>query len=123
MIFGIIRGFLGEFGRVVLDFYLANSLSINSLVLVYGLFIFFSRQNYLAIWRKILLKIGFDPEKQNQKLKISKPLYEKIDWKEIANSIWFPFITAPGKWNLKVKNEKNLKVLFSLENIQNLLSK
>ena len=122
MIFGIIRGFLGEFGRVVLDLYLANSLSINSLVLMYGLFIFFSRRNYLAIWQKILLKIGFDQEKQNRKLKIRKSLYEEIDWQKICESIWFPFITAPGKWNLKVKNEKNLKDLFSLENIRNLLS-
>jgi hypothetical protein len=122
MIFGIIRGFLGEFGRAVLDFYLANSLIVNSLILIYGLFIFFSRQNYLAIWRKILLKVGFDPEKQNHKLKISKSLYEEIDWQEISSSIWFPFITAPGNWSFKVKNEKILKVLFSLENIRNLLS-
>jgi hypothetical protein len=122
MIFGIIRGFLGEFGRVVLDFYLANSLSINSLVLIYGLFIFFSRRNYLAIWQRTLFNIGFDPEKQNHKLKISKSLYKKIDWQEISNSIWFPFITAPGKWNLELKNEKSLKILFSIENIRNLLS-
>lgn len=122
MIFGIIRGFLGEFGRVVLDFYSANSLCINSLVLLYGLFVYFSRRNYLAIWRKILLNIGFDPEKQNHKLKINKSLYEEIDWQEISSSIWFLFITVPGKWNLKVKNEKNLKALFSQENIQNLLS-
>lgn len=122
MILGIIRGFLGNVGQIMLDFYMLNSLWINSLVLFYGLLVFLARQNYNRIWYRLLLEIGFDPSKPEKKLKITKTIYEKINWKSVVSSSKIPFISLPGKWTLIPKNLQKLQEIFDLENLKKLLN-
>ncbi len=115
MIFGIIRGFLGEFGRAVLDFYLANSLIINAIILAYGFLVFVGHRNYYFALKVIMKEIGLgsrsDFEKKKQK--ISKSTIKKIEWENVNKSIKLPFISIPKKWSLVLCNEKFLRKEFT----------
>jgi hypothetical protein len=123
LIFAFIRSLIGSVGRAIMDFYIANSLLINSIILLYALLVFFARRNYYFILNTILLeagvvetgKVGF------KKSKLSKSDFEKIDWDLVKNRIKFPFLALPKKWTMKLVTKNELVKQFCLENVNELV--
>lgn len=123
MIFAFIRGYIGGFGRALMDFYIANSFVINGLLLFYALLVFIAQRNYLFILKKIFLALGLIKEGEKNKLvrKVSAADYQRISWDELRKGVWFPFIAAPGKWTFCVFSLRYLTSEFSLEKINSFI--
>ena len=124
MIFAFVRSLIGNFGRSLMDFYIQNSLIINSLVLLYGLIVFISRRNYYVILEKLIIELkGKNPkfEKSGVK-KINQEEYQSIAWGAVKKKIKFPLFAAPKKWGLKRPSIIKLKEEFSIETLNSLLS-
>ncbi len=117
----IIRSFIGQWGGRILDFYVANSLWINGLILLYFVVIVFARRNY----RHIIISLVLDlKEKYGNQLKgenpkqISKQLTRlDIPWDEALKASSFPFVTPPGGFRPYLKNEKTFNKLLSNETL------
>ena len=56
MVGPFLEAIMGDAGRAILYFYQANELIINSIILVYGLFMFLCWNNLLRIYRFLSLK-------------------------------------------------------------------
>ena len=124
MIFAFVRSLIGNFGRSLMDFYIQNSLIINSIVLLYGLIIFIGRRNYFVILEKLIIELkGKNPkfEKSGVK-KINQKEYQSIAWDAVKKGVKFPLFTAPKKWGLKRTTIIKLKEEFNLEILNSLLS-
>lgn len=119
MIDFIIRSSIGKFGRFLLDFYIANSLAINSLILGYALIVFISKKNYLFALERIIIELGLLKEGEKEKLtrKANSNDYNGLQWNKVQKGIWFPFISEPNKWNFRFCTTNYLKSEFSLEKI------
>ncbi len=111
MIDMLVRSFLGGFGGKVLDFYQANSLLINSLVLLYALLLILSRRAY----NRILLKLTADLLASNEdvfkkkSLTSLKKMIARMDlpWDSALSQTWFPLLTPPGKLFPFLKNKES----------------
>ena len=53
----MVRGFLGEWGQALLNFYQQNSVWINALLLLYFLIVIFSQNNYKHTLASLILAI------------------------------------------------------------------
>ena len=116
MIYAIIRSTLGEVGRAILDFYIANSLYINSLVLCYGLIVVLALQSYAMGLRQVTTEL----EKSGKKMyKYSLRELQKVlnsssfPWVKIQHSFWFPLITSPRRFLVFPKNLNSMKMIFT----------
>lgn len=117
MIFAFIRSLLGEFGRAILDFYIENSLLINSIIVVYGICVVFAHRSYTLTLEKIKSILGVE-NKEIGSEKIKKMIDKsKMDWEEVHSVSRFPFIAVPGKIWLQIRNTNTLQQLFSRENL------
>ncbi len=108
-----------------MDFYIANSLIINSVILLYAFVIFLSRRNYFFILNIILREIGiYDEEKKAIKKKqISNTDFMNINWDSVKSRVKFPFITLPKQWSLVILTKKQtLERHYSREKINLLLN-
>lgn len=116
MIFAFIRSLLGEFGRAILDFYIENSLLINSIIVVYGICVVFAHRSYTLTLEKIKNILGVENEIGSEKINklIDK---SKMDWEEVHSVSRFPFIAIPGRIWLQIRNTDTLQRLFSHENL------
>jgi len=125
LIFAFVRSLIGNFGRRLMDFYIQNSLLINSLVLLYGLVVFISRRNYFVILEKLILEIKSKNPKFEKSVikKISKRDYESISWETVRGEIKFPLFAAPKKWKLCVSSEKKIQEEFTIDVINNMLAR
>ena len=94
MIDYIIRGVLGEYGRIILDFWLDNNLLVSSILLAYGIFIIISNKNLQKMAKKGYELLGKEDWSDNE---LTEILNEKdIDfWNTIQESSRFPFISLP----------------------------
>jgi hypothetical protein len=115
----IVRSFIGEWGQSALDFYLANSLWINGLILLYFLIIIFARRNYRFIIISLVEDLkgeygnqlkGENPNQISRKLKRLD-----IPWEKALNTSSFPFVTPPGGFRPYLKNEETFHKLLSNE--------
>lgn len=125
MIFAFVRSLIGSIGRLIMDFYIANSLIINSVILLYAFVIFLSRRNYFFILNIILREIGiYDEEKKAIKKKqISNSDFMNIKWDSVKSRVKFPFITLPKQWSLVILIKKQtLERHYSREKINLLLN-
>lgn len=125
MIFAFVRSLIGSIGRLIMDFYIANSLIINSVILLYAFVIFLSRRNYFFILNIILREIGiYDEEKKAIKKKqISNSDFMNINWDSVKSRVKFPFITLPKQWSLVILTKKQtLERHYSREKINLLLN-
>lgn len=126
MIYAFIRSYIGGLGRAIMDFYIANSLFINAIVLIYALFVYFSHMSYYSAYRSVLEMLGFNPEKptksQKEKLFKGKVDFSGIDWTAARQAFRFPFIAAPRAVLIRLKTNTTLQKLFSEEKIKALLS-
>ena len=119
MIYAMVRSMIGVFGRALMDFYVANSLVINGLILGYALIVFISQRNYYFALERIIVELGLIKEGEKNKLirKVNTNDYTKLQWDKVRKGIWFPFISEPKKWTFKFCTTNYLKSEFSLEKI------
>jgi hypothetical protein len=119
MIYAFIRAYIGGFGRALMDFYIANSLVINGLILGYALIVFISQRNYYFALERIIIELGIIKEGEKNKLirKVNSTDYSGLQFDKVRKGIWFPFISEPKKWTFKFCTANYLKSEFSLEKI------
>jgi len=125
LIFAFVRSLIGSIGRLIMDFYISNSLIINSVILLYAFVIFLSRRNYFFILNIILREIGiYDEEKKTIKKKqISNSDFMNINWESVKSRVKFPFITLPKQWSLVLLSKKQtIERHYSREKINLLLN-
>jgi hypothetical protein len=114
-----VRSFIGDFGGKLLDFYLEYSLVINGIILLYFLFVVLGRRNYRFILNSVFkfLKNNhsrlFTKKNPDNLVRLLKGI--DIPWLEILDTSKFPILTPPGSFRLYIKNNKNIKKLYSEE--------
>lgn len=127
MIDAFIRSILGNWGNVLLDFYIANSLWINGIILLYALLVVLAHRNYKRITSSVLLflneKYGSQLQKKGKGSLVQMVKKARIPWNEILKKSWIPFITPPGSIRLYLSNEKTIDKLLPLEKIAELTQK
>jgi len=100
MIRSFIEAMLGDFGRQILYFYEANAVLINSLVLVYGLFMFLSWNNLVRVYRFLIVEVAKtvhlsdDLNKKSSAKRIRGAI--KVPWEKAVGAAPFPFIGRLG---------------------------
>jgi hypothetical protein len=119
MIYAFIRNYIGGFGRALMDFYVANSLVINGLILGYALIVFMSHRNYLYAIEKIIIELGLIKSGEKTKLvrKVNSTDLSRLQWDKVSKNIWFPFISEPKKLTFRFFTDKYLKLEFTQEKI------
>ncbi len=119
MIYAFIRNYIGSFGRALMDFYVANSLAINGLILAYALIVFLAHRNYFYAIDRIIIELGLIKQGEKNKLvrKVNSTDLSKVQWGKIRRSIWFPFISEPKKWTFKFFSADYLRSEFSQDTI------
>lgn len=123
LIFAFVRSLIGSVGRAIMDFYLANSLIINSIVLFYGLLVFIGRRNYSYILHLALSEAGIYDSEESRflKKKLSRQDYEKIDWAAVRKQARIPYFVLPKKWLLVFTSEDQLTKKIQLDEINSLI--
>lgn len=114
---GIIQGFIGEWGIKVSDWYYANSLWINGVLLFYALMIYIAWKNYQTV-TDFLLKTIIDEISPNMKTwsksEISKNLKRiEIPWEDARRKAIIPLFAKSGSY---------LPRLISIDQIKNAYS-
>ena len=127
MIDAFIRSILGNWGNVLLDFYIANSLWINGIILLYALLVVLAHRNYKQITSSVVLflneKYGSQLQKKGKGSLVQMVKKARIPWNVILKKSWIPFITPPGSIRLYLSNEKTIDKLLPLEKIADLTQK
>ena len=116
MVYAFIRVFIGGLGRAILDFYVANSLYINAIILAYALCVVLANQSYSLGLRQIKMEL----EKSDKKLykfslrELQKSLNSRsFPWVQVQHSFWFPLIISPHRFLVFPKNLNSLKMIFT----------
>jgi len=123
-IYAFIRGYIGGFGRMLMDFYIANSFVINAIILVYGACVYLAHISYLKAYRFILTALGLKLDNLPKgktgysKLKLD---FEKVNWKQARQTYWFPLISHPKSIGVSLKTNATLRKLFSQEKLKLML--
>ena len=119
MVYAFIRNYIGGFGRALMDFYVANSLVINGLILVYALLVFLAHRNYFYAIERIIVELGLIKQGEKNKLvrKVNSTDLSNLQWDKVRKNIWFPFISEPKKWTFKFFSADYLRSEFSQETI------
>ena len=125
MIFGFIRSTLGTFGNVLLDFYIANSIWINGLILLYALLVVLSRRSF-DLSRQLLLsslqsQYGNQLQKKGPGSVLKTLKKTNIPWKEALGRTSIPFLTPPGSIRIYPKNLETFQKFVPLEKLAELL--
>lgn len=127
MIDAFVRSILGDWGSVALDFYIANSLWINGIILVYALLVVLSHRNFKRVTRNVLSflheKYGSQLQKKGKGSLVQMMKKANIPWDDILNRKWNPFLTPPGSIRLFLNNQKSIEKLLPLEKIAELIKK
>ena len=121
----MVRSMIGVFGRALMDFYIANSLVINGLILGYALIVYISQRNYFFALERIIVELGLIKEGEKNKLirKVNSSDYTRLKWDMVRKGIWFPFISEPKKWTFRFCTTNYLKSEFSLDKINQFIKK
>lgn len=122
MIYAFIRGYIGGFGRMLLDFYEANSFVINAIVLAYGACVYLAHISYLKVYRRILETLGIkldDSVKSNYSFR--KEDYASLDWDAMRRSYFFPLVSEPRSFLVRLKTNPVIRRLFEEEKIRGML--
>jgi hypothetical protein len=119
MIDALVRKFLGTAGSGFLDFYMQYSLWINALLFTYAVLVIFARRNYAQVVQHILA--GFFEEYGNTLSKKSPKeirtllLKWKIPWENGIQAGWFPFISPPQGFLLRLKSDRTFQKIFTID--------
>lgn len=119
MIDAFVRSFLGEWGGALLDFYLANSLWINALLLLYAGVVVFARRNYwqtlAAILSNLQERYGESLQKKTRAELKSLLQMGELPWDKLLEGQWFPFIAVPKGFLIRIRNRETLQQLFNAD--------
>jgi len=122
MIYAFIRGYIGGFGRMLLDFYEANSFVINAIILAYGACVYLAHISYLKAYRRILESLGIKLEGSvKSNYSIRKEGYASLDWDAMRRSYFFPLVCEPRSFLVRFKTNPVLRNLFTEEKIRGML--
>ena len=96
MVGPFIEAIMGEVGRAILYFYRDNSLIINSIVLIYGLFMFVCWNNLLRVYRFLIVEVAKDAHLSDDlnRKKSNKKIRDIIGvpWEKAVEASPFPFV-------------------------------
>lgn len=96
MVRAIIESFMGPTFVRVLQFYEANSLIINSVVLLYGVVIFLSWASLLNIRKRLIAAMVHDMQQRpdiHPQTKTKRVLREiEIPWEAVVSQMKYPFV-------------------------------
>lgn len=124
MIYAFIRGYIGGFGRILMDFYIAHSFVLNAIILFYGSCVYLAHISYLKTYRRILemlgVKIDNDGKGKTTRARASLD-YNRVNWENAGQAYWFPLISPPRSFGVRLKTHAALRKLFSEENIKHML--
>jgi hypothetical protein len=125
MIITFIRSTLGTFGSALLDFYVANSIWINGLILLYALLVALSRRSFDLSRQLLLSSLQSQYGKQFQKNRpgsVLKTLKNtSVPWEEALQRTSIPFMTPPGSIRIYPKNLETFQKFVPLEKLAELL--
>lgn len=116
MVGPFLEAIMGDVGRAILYFYQANELVINVIVLVYGVFMFYSWNNLLRIYRFLIVEmaksahLSEDLNRKKSNKKIRKII--GVPWDKAVEVSPFPYIARIGALIPKRKTVENLQLLF-----------
>jgi len=124
MVYAFIRSLIGSFGRALIDFYIQNSLWINTIILIYALLVVFAHRNYFVVLQQIFMQIRSSNEKYLKEgiVRVSPSDYGKIDWDEIRRSMKFPLVSKPKSWGIKWLNRTFLEREFDINKLNEFLT-
>ena len=111
MVGPFLEALMGDAGRAILYFYQANELIINSIILMYGLFMFLSWNNLLRIYRFLIVEMAksahlsdeLNRKKSNKKIR----KIIGIPWEKAIEISPFPYIARIGAL---IPKERQLKI-------------
>jgi hypothetical protein len=115
MINVMVRGFLGEWGQAILNFYQQNSTWINAIILLYFFIVIVSQRNYKQTLADLIAAIENKYPGQFEK-KTSKEIArilskKEIPWHAVLSASKWPFIATPRQFYPRARNETSLKKL------------
>lgn len=116
MVGPFLEAIMGEVGRAILYFYRDNALILNTIILIYGLFMFAAWQNLVRIYRFLIVEMARDAhlseelnrKKSNQKLR----KIIGVPWEKAIDQSPFPYIARLGALVPKRKTVENLQQMF-----------
>lgn len=127
MIYAFIRGILGTSGDIILDFYIANGLWINTLILLYGVLVMLARRSFILCQQLLVSSILSQYSQQFERKKTSSILKilqgASMPWEQALKTSIFPFVAPPGSIRIYPKNLRTLQRLMPLEKLAELLTK
>ena len=123
----VVRSFLGQWGSAALDFYIANSLWINLVLVAYLILLIWSQRTYKLILAQIITNLLKEHGSQLAEKKPAALLKilakSKFGWESLRKINQFPLIASPKSSWPRIKNEQTLQALFSPEKLANLMGK
>lgn len=119
MIDSLVRRFLGTAGSGLLDFYLQNSLWINLVFFIYAMLVVFARRNYFQVEDRLLtafIQEHGDKLARKSRDEIRALLMKwNIPWGSGMQAGWFPFISTPQGFLLRMKCEETFQKIFPID--------
>jgi len=119
MIDVMVRGFLGEWGQAILNFYQQNSVWINAILLLYFMIVILSQNNYKHTLVGLVLAIEdkypgqFDKKTSKEIVRILGK--KELPWQAVMNTSKWPFIATPRQLYPHARNESSLKKMITIE--------
>jgi hypothetical protein len=97
MILAWIQSALGPWGSAILQFYLSNSLWINLIIVIYGIWIIFSWSNLKRIRYNLIVSLVSQLNEHQAKISASKSGKKEepelvVPWQSAIAQVRFPFI-------------------------------
>jgi hypothetical protein len=119
MINVMVRGFLGEWGQALLNFYQQYSFWINAIILLYFLIVILSQQNFKQTLANLIVDIEIKYPGQFEK-KTSKEIVrmlckKEIPWEMVINNSKWPLIATPRQFYPRIRNGSSVKTLITLD--------
>jgi hypothetical protein len=118
---GIIKGFIGNWGMSIVDFYYSNSLWINGILLLYALVISISWRNYATIRTYLLNNITSQMEpkiKTWSKTEIARNIkMTQIPWELAKMQLKVPIIAKSGSMLPVIASKEVIEKLFPINDL------
>ncbi|HEX7555736.1 MAG TPA: hypothetical protein VF338_03855 [Leptolinea sp.] len=116
IVLGIIKGFIGNWGINVINFYFDNSLWINAIILFYALIMSICWRNYQTIKMFLIENITGHLEtkvKSWSKTEISRNMKStQIPWGDARKKIKIPILAKSGSFLPIIASEEAIMKLF-----------
>ena len=121
MVDALIRSFIGQTGSTLLDFYIAHSLTINGILLLYAAVLFASRRTYSKTRRALIAELeenyGYQMKKKRRSQLLKTLKKTGLPWQVASQASRFPLITGPTGFLIYPKTLRRLKGLFDIESL------